>query len=560
MFFKKDRGSVGLEIGDGLVKAMYIQSSDKENKLLGFEVAKVNFREGRNGIIKAIKEVLSKLPINPKKCRVNISVSGESVVVRDIHWPQMSEEEIKKALKFEVERQVHYKMEEIVFDYYSVLDKSVAETKTRVVLIAAKKDLIENYASLVTESGYNCGFVEVDTFSLLNCFYLNGPEVKAEKTIAIINVGEEVTNIDIVKGKIVGLTKDAFVAWNNLMDALPDNFQLDFSNIAVLKGMLGSDDIYELCSFIMNALSNQIRRTIEFFEGQGQDTVDEIFLCGKVAMFKNLDKHLQEVLGLKVTLWDPISKITFDPKLFKKNSPKENSLMLALCTGLAAYRCFNINLFAGAPSAKQGKVRQLVSQYREFLNAGVIFVFILFGLWLTLLSQIKIKEANQKKLAKENEKILKIVQDVEDLKKGRQMLKGHVLVAKALFSRRVLWSQKLYEISKCVPADVWIIDLALEDLLSKKESLADSLLNTLSNLSDNIVQQDDKDRKNRVVFIKGIVYSDSNDKMLSVINKFISNLNNNRTFNEDFKHVELIRTYNRKVLETDVMQFEVECF
>ena len=180
--FKKARKSIGLEIGDGLVKAMCIRSTPKENKLLGFEMVTVNFREGRQGIVNAMIEVLKRLNLK-KKDKINISVSGESVMVRDIHWPQMSDEEIRKALKFEVERQVHYKTDEIVFDYYSVIDKSIADTKTRVVLVAAKKDLIENYSSLVESAGYKCGFVEVDTFSLLNCFYVNGPEVPADKPL-----------------------------------------------------------------------------------------------------------------------------------------------------------------------------------------------------------------------------------------------------------------------------------------------------------------------------------------------------------------------------------------
>ena len=72
------------------------------------------------GIINAVQHVLNELGVNKKKHKVNISVSGESVMVRDIHWPQMTDEEIRKALKFEVERQVHYKAEEIVFDYYSI--------------------------------------------------------------------------------------------------------------------------------------------------------------------------------------------------------------------------------------------------------------------------------------------------------------------------------------------------------------------------------------------------------------------------------------------------------
>lgn len=556
MLFKKDRQSVGLEIGDGLVKAMYIQSSAKKNKLLGFEVAEVNFREGRDGIIKAIKEVLGKLAINPKKNKINISVSGESVVVRDIHWPQMSPDEIKKALKFEVERQIHYKMEEVVFDYYSILDKTMAETKTRVVLIAAKIDLIENYASLVTESGYHCGFVEVDTFSLLNCFYLNGPAVKAEKTIAIINVGEEVTNIDIIKGKIVGLTKDAFVAWNNLLDALPENFQLDFCNIVDLKGMLGSDDIYELCSFIMNALSNQIRRTIEFFEDQGEDRVEEIFLCGKVAMFKNLDKYLGEVLELKVSLWDPTSNIKFDPKLSNQNKLRESSLMLALCTGLAAHRCFNINLLSPALADKKTASYKNLFKYKSFYLAPVGMICFLILTWMIMSYQIRVKESRKERLQKENQKQVLAIEVFDNLKDDLKKDELYLSIVKTLFTRRIYWGEKLYQISKSLPQDVWLTELSVRNVaggeLEQKEEF--------EVLSDYAAEAFMRLMKKQSLLIKGISCPRENDKMLLMINNFVNNLKRNLDFVKNFNRIALLGSYRQKIGDSEVMRFEIECF
>ncbi len=557
--FQKHTNGIGLEIGDGLVKAMYIVSTPKENKLVGFDMVEVNFREGRQGIVNAIKEVLGKLGLK-KRDTINISVSGESVMVRDIHWPQMTDEEIRKALKFEVERQVHYKTEEIVFDYYSVMDKSIAETKTRVILVAAKKDLIENYSSLIESAGYTCGFVEVDTFSLLNCFYINGPEVPPEKTIAIINVGLEVTNIDIIKGKIVGLTKDAFVAWGNLVDALPEDIELDFDNITALKGVMGSDDIYELSLFIMNALSNQVRRTIEFFESQGRDTVEEIYLCGKLAMYKNLDKYLQNILGLKVTIWNPIANVSYDPKLFEEKKLKEKSLMLALCTGLACRRAFNIDLTTDRKAEQKSKLMSFFAEYKLLAYIAVFVLFFLLGVWIILLSQIRAKEKHKQQLLLENQKLNEILQDIEKLKQGRMILGEHMSVAKTLLSHRLLWSRKLYEISKSVSKEMWLKEIYMKELSPSSASRENiSQLGFVADFGAKTQADSDIAAPQLVLIIKGVVYSDSSKNLLGEINKFIGNLNNDRGFRKDFEKIELKRSYRDKIGDTPVMNFRIEC-
>ncbi|MFH1092686.1 MAG: type IV pilus assembly protein PilM [Candidatus Omnitrophota bacterium] len=555
--FQKQKNSIGLEIGDGLVKAMHIVSTHKENKLIGFDMVSVNFREGRQGIVNAMKDVLGKLGLN-KNDKINISVSGESVMVRDIHWPQMTDDEIRKALKFEVERQVHYKTEEIVFDYYSVLDKSIAETKTRVILVAAKKDLIENYSSLIESAGYKCGFVEVDTFSLLNCFYVNGPDVPPEKTIAIINIGLEVTNIDIIKGKIVGLTKDAFVAWSNLVDVLPEGVEFDFDNVTALKGLMGTDDVYELSLFIMNALSNQVRRTIEFYESQGRDTVEEIYLSGKLAMYKNLDKYLQNILGLKVTVWNPLANVSYNAKLFEGKHLKEKAPMLALCSGLACRRAFDIDLTTSRKAEQRNKFVSFLGQHKALVYTFVVVACFLAGLWVILLSQIKVKENRKQALLFENQKLNEVLKDIENLKQGRLILGEHVNIAKTLLSHRLLWSKKLFQISKSVSNEMWLKEILIKEL-SPSSAPRESTAQIGTAVETSGAAEAVPERPQLVLIINGVVYSESSKNLLGEVNQFISNLNNDQGFKEDFIKIELKRSFRDTVGSTPIMNFRIEC-
>ncbi|MCM8812984.1 MAG: type IV pilus assembly protein PilM [Candidatus Omnitrophica bacterium] len=555
----KQQISIGLEIGDGLVKAMEIVASPRQSEVKNYAKVPVNFREGKDGIVKAIKEVM--LKINAKKnAAVNIAISGESVIVRDIHWPEMAEADIRKALQFEVERQTNAKAEEIIFDYCATQDKTLAETKTRVLLVAAKKDLIENYTSLVAGSGYACNIVEVDTFSLLNCFLVNGPSVAADRTVAVVNIGMEVTNIDILRGKSVGLTKDAFVAWSNLVDALPPEIELDFNNAAQLKGVFGSDDIYELCLFITNALSNQIRRTIEFYESQGRYSVEEVYLCGRMARYKNLDKYLQNILGLKVTIWNPLGALKC-AKQVNEQELAEDALMLAVCTGLASRKTFpiNLNTAGGEKKAvkKENVIWQQVVKYKVFVAAYTVLFFFMIAVWVIISNQVAFKKRLIQELTDKNREMLEVVEEVKNLEAMRGTFTGQVAMVRAIFSQRINWSKKLSAVSRSIPREICLTDFAVKEINKPSQQSITKLTDILQHM-DMSQAGGAVARMPQLLTLKGIVAAAESD-MLSALNEFLNNLKKDEAFSRDFMSVDLVRTYQDEIDKRPVMRFEIAC-
>ncbi|MEK6544665.1 MAG: pilus assembly protein PilM, partial [Elusimicrobiota bacterium] len=141
------------------------------------------------------KQALTALKI--KNSPIVVSVSGSSVIVREAKLPALAAEELAKSLAFEAEPFIPYDIKEVNLDY-SITGKTQEDNQNKyeVILIAAKKDLIENRLSLVAASGRPI-IVDVDAFALAN-FATLLPDIDKE-TILIVNIGASISNLIVIE-------------------------------------------------------------------------------------------------------------------------------------------------------------------------------------------------------------------------------------------------------------------------------------------------------------------------------------------------------------------------
>ena len=101
MFTKKSL--VGLDIGSQEIKAVEMVESAGQMQLSALATMPA---VDRVDLPQALKELFSKSGIRTKN--VAISLSGQSVVVRYISMPRMSEEELRSSLKYEAEKHIPF--------------------------------------------------------------------------------------------------------------------------------------------------------------------------------------------------------------------------------------------------------------------------------------------------------------------------------------------------------------------------------------------------------------------------------------------------------------------
>ena len=358
MFFGK-KVTVGLDIGSGMVKVVQLRRVGKGIELEKFAMEPIF--SGRDK--KAAGTDVKQLKIEAAKRAIEIagisakfsvsSVSGESIIVRYIQLPDMPENELKNALKWEAEEYIPFRIDEVNLDSV-ILGKVEGESgKVDVLLVSAKKDLITEHLNIIREIGLTPQIVDVDSFAFLNCFEQNHSPV-ATDVVALVNIGAEVTNINIYMNGNSRFSRDISLAGDTITNAIATKMDMDFikaENMKISVGAPGEQpaqakpqetggiiasirgtvdkitgeeigyDSQEATAqkIIRNNLQNllsEISRSIQFFENQAAGrTVQKVILGGGSSKMKNIIPFFSKELGLPVEIIDPLRRITVKDSL-----------------------------------------------------------------------------------------------------------------------------------------------------------------------------------------------------------------------------------------------------
>jgi type IV pilus assembly protein PilM len=373
--------AVGLDVGSSLVKAAQLRKSGKAIELEKLGVAeiypggdkKAATEDVKQLKIKAIRRALEAANI---KAKHSISaVSGESIIVRYMQLPDMPEDELKNALRWEAEEYIPFRIDEVNLDSV-ILGKSggTAAGKVDVLLVSAKKDLINEHLELIRGAGLTPMIVDVDGFAFLNCFEANY-EPSPTDVVTLVNIGAEVTSINVYVNGYPRFSRDISSAGDSITNAIQSKLGIDFTRAESLKITEGApfeaarpatgaeeesslidtvratveritgedlgDDSQEAIAArsIRNTLNNllsEIKRSIQFFENQpGGKRVQRIVVGGGTAKLKNLDKFFSKELALPVEIIDPLRRISITGKDIDQRTLETYRTMATVSIGLA---------------------------------------------------------------------------------------------------------------------------------------------------------------------------------------------------------------------------------
>jgi len=237
MFGKpKQVAVVGLDIGSSSVKSVELRETKQGYELVSFGLEPLAQDTVVDGAIMdaplvagAISSVFDTQKIKTKN--VATSVSGHSVIVKRVTLPSMSSEELFDRIQSEASQHIPFDIADVNLDYQ--LLESV-DSQMDVLLVAVKKDKILNHTNVLAQAGKNPTVVDIDAFALQNCYEVNY-DPDPGQTIALLNIGASVMNINIVRAGIPLFTRDVSVGGNQYTDALQKELDLSFEDAEKLK-------------------------------------------------------------------------------------------------------------------------------------------------------------------------------------------------------------------------------------------------------------------------------------------------------------------------------------
>jgi len=342
---KKTKPVVGLDIGSSSVKLLELSKSKKGYQVTGFASESLGPDAVVDGAIMdapGVADSIKRLMMvgKFKSKAVATGVSGHSVIVKRVVLPAATAEDVETSIQFDAEQYIPFELSEVNMDYQVV---GPAETRNdepamEVLLVVAKKDKILNHTNVISLAGRGAEIVDIDAFALQNAYEANYT-ANSRDTVALLNIGASLMNINITKAGMPLFIRDVSVGGNQYTDILQKELQLQFYEAEDLKlgksGGAESEMVQPLLESITDMLIMEVQKTFDFFrETYPNETITRVMVSGGTSRIAGLPEKIQEVFGYPTEVLDPFRSIGIGPKV---DAAKLATLgpALAVAVGLA---------------------------------------------------------------------------------------------------------------------------------------------------------------------------------------------------------------------------------
>jgi type IV pilus assembly protein PilM len=342
LFGGKSRQIVGLDIGSSSIKAVELKSTKAGYELVSFGMETLAPDTVVDGAImdapqvaNAISKIFDAQRIKSKN--VATSVSGHSVIVKRVPLPLMNEDELYDRIPSEASQHIPFDIADVNLSY-QLLESM--DSQMDVLLVAVKKDKILNHTNVLAQAGKTPVVVDIDAFALQNCFEVNY-EPDAGQTVALLNIGASVMNINIVRGGIPLFTRDVSVGGNQYTDALQKELDLSFEDAERLKRgdtlpSVTDEQKQQILRSVSDILTLEIQKTFDFFRATASgENIQRIVVAGGTARVPGLVDLLREEFAMPVEELNPFRRVLINPGRHSDDQIRDLAPRLVIAVGLA---------------------------------------------------------------------------------------------------------------------------------------------------------------------------------------------------------------------------------
>jgi type IV pilus assembly protein PilM len=338
--FGRKRRTVGLDIGSGFLKVAVIDHSGggpAVEKLVVHQLGGDAIVEGDVMDPGLVAETIDALFVEEgiHDRDVVASVGGRDVIIKPIQMDRMKKDDAREVIRWEAEQHVPFDMDDVQLDF-EITDPGDEGLQMSVLLVAAKRELVETKIALLEEANLNPRIIDVDAFALHNALEMNYPE--AMKGIAgMVSIGHETTNVNILEDGVPVLTRDLSFGTRRLsLDLQRERGMLAEEAESVLRGEKVDERLRNFLYERAQEVGRGIERATAFLETQELGaSLGKLYLCGGGVRVPGLVEALAERLGVESRIASPIEVLGINPATMDPERAREIAPMMMLSVGLA---------------------------------------------------------------------------------------------------------------------------------------------------------------------------------------------------------------------------------
>ncbi len=350
--FGQSNQLVGIDIGSSSIKLVELIQNKKGLELVHFRMVPLPPEAIVDGsimnssaIVDALVELVSLEKLKTKN--VATSVCGHSVIVKKIKLPQMTEKELSESIQWEAEQYIPFDIVDVNLDVKILETQSQDMDQMDVVLVAAKKDMINDHVAVLNEAGLNPQVIDVDSFAIGNMYEANYG-IQDGAAVVLVNLGAGITNVNIIKNGVSIFTRDINVGGNQFSEEIQKQLGVTFEEAEALKlggksssqeetaDLVVPQEVGGIIRAVCDGIALEIQRSLDFYAStNAEESIAKICLMGGTSKIPGLTIAIENKTGIKAEVIDPFYNIKIDEKKFDVNHIRSVAPCAAVAVGLA---------------------------------------------------------------------------------------------------------------------------------------------------------------------------------------------------------------------------------
>ena len=340
---KKEQLVTGVDIGSAAVKVCKLQKTGRGYTILAIGSAALPEGSVEDGVLQEPEEVgkiiatlFNNLKI--KNSKIGISISGYSVIVKKVNLEVMEEEELAEYIKSEAEQYIPFDIDEVYLDFQDLKTGGEKGERTDVMLVAAKKDVIDDYLAMLQEQKLKPVLVDVDGFALENIWET---VTGSTDNVALIDIGASKMNINILCNGASVLARDVVVGSDQLTEQLANSLDVDYDEAEKIKlGLISVEEKQKQVEEIFNQTCTQwvleMKKAIDLYMANHPDKpLSRLVLSGGGSKVNGLLPFIEQETGLEVIAFNPFQNMNFNRKKIDPDYIEAIAPEMAIAAGLA---------------------------------------------------------------------------------------------------------------------------------------------------------------------------------------------------------------------------------
>ncbi|MBA2686979.1 MAG: type IV pilus assembly protein PilM [Gemmatimonadaceae bacterium] len=337
--FRRKKTTIGLDIGSGLIKVAVVDHAKGAPELVRVAITPLSsdaIVEGEvmdSGIVAdAIRDAMVLAGV--QSSNVVTAVGGREVIIKRIQTERVKEQQARELMRWEAEQHVP-DVESVEMDF-QVLDPGSTTDEMSVLLVAAKKELVEAKIRLLNEAGLTPSIVDVDAFALHNAFEANYPDAMSG-VVALVNIGHEVTTINVVDDGVPVMTRELLVGTRRFREDLQREHGLTAADAeALIRGYDRTSQLDAVLDRRGQEIAAGVERTAAFLtQTKRGGELRAVYTCGGGARAPGINEILGRVLRVPVELGNPLATLQIRDGALGSLITDEVAPLLMLPIGLA---------------------------------------------------------------------------------------------------------------------------------------------------------------------------------------------------------------------------------